>query len=59
MEVNLDTTVLKDLAKTELHCHLDGSISLGVIHQLAEIANITVSDKELKQLVLRQKMQNL
>lgn len=50
----MDKTTLKDLAKAELHCHLDGSISLGVIRQLAEMANITVpeSDKELKQLVV-------
>ncbi len=50
----MDKTILKDLAKAELHCHLDGSISLGVIRQLAEMANITVpeSDKELKQLVV-------
>jgi len=50
----LDKSTLKDLAKAELHCHLDGSISLEVIRQLAEMANITVpvSDKELKQLVV-------
>jgi len=50
----LDKTTLKDLAKAELHCHLDGSISLEVIRQLAEMANIVVpvSDKELKQLVV-------
>ena len=48
----MDKTTLKDLAKAELHCHLEVSISLGVIHQLAEMANITVSDKELKQLVV-------
>ena len=48
----MDKTTLKDLAKAESHCHLEGSISLGVIHQLAEMANITVSDKELKQLVV-------
>lgn len=50
----MDKTTLKDLAKAELHCHLDGSISLGGIRQLAEMANIMVpeSDKELKQLVV-------
>lgn len=50
----MDKTTLKDLAKAELHCHLDGSISLEVIRQLAKMANITVpvSDKELKQLVV-------
>ena len=48
----MDKTTLKDLAKAELHCHLEVSISLGVIHQLAEMANITVSDKELKHLVV-------
>lgn len=50
----MDKTTLKDLAKAELHCHLDGSISLEVIRQLAEMANITVaeSDKKLKQMVV-------
>ena len=50
----MDKTTLKDLAKAELHCHLDGSISPEVIRQLAEMANIVVpvSDKELKQLVV-------
>lgn len=50
----MDKTTLKDLAKAELHCHLDGSISLEVIRQLAKMANIVMpeSDKELKQLVV-------
>ena len=38
------------LAKTELHCHLDGSLSLPTIRQLAAMANIELptSDEELK-----------
>lgn len=50
----MDNKRLRDLAKVELHCHLDGSISLGAIRQLAEMANIAVpaSDNELKQLVV-------
>ncbi len=50
----MDKATLKNLAKAELHCHLDGSISLGVIRQLAEMANIAVpeSDDDLKQLVV-------
>lgn len=50
----MDTTTLKDLAKTELHCHLDGSISLETIRQLADMADIAVpgSDDELKKLVV-------
>lgn len=28
------------LAKTELHCHLDGSLSLPTIRQLAALVNI-------------------
>ena len=38
------------LAKTELHCHLDGSLSLPTIRQLAAMANIDLpaSDEELK-----------
>ena len=38
----MDTTTLKELAKTELHCHLDGSISLETIRQLADMADIAV-----------------
>lgn len=50
----MDKATLKNLAKAELHCHLDGSISLGVIRQLAEMANIAVpeSDDDLRQLVV-------
>jgi len=49
----LDTTTLKELAKTELHCHLDGSISLETIRQLADMADIAVpaADEDLKDLV--------
>ena len=49
----MDTTTLKDLAKTELHCHLDGSISLETIRQLADMADIAVpaADEDLKDLV--------
>ena len=38
------------LAKTELHCHLDGSLSLPTIRQLAAMTNIDLpaSDEELK-----------
>lgn len=42
------------LAKTELHCHLDGSLSLPTIRQLAALANIDLpaSDEELKHHVI-------
>ena len=48
----MDTTTLKELAKTELHCHLDGSISLETIRQLADMADIAVpaADEDLKDL---------
>ena len=42
----MDTTTLKDLAKTELHCHLDGSISLETIRQLADMADIAVPESD-------------
>lgn len=44
---------LKHIPKTELHCHLDGSLSLAVIRELAELAKISIprSDDELKNLV--------
>ena len=38
------------LAKTELHCHLDGSLSLKTIRHLADLAQIELpeDDEELK-----------
>lgn len=44
---------LKTLAKTELHCHLDGSLSLSAIRQLADLAGIAIPDQDadLKKLV--------
>ncbi|MGT2832171.1 adenosine deaminase [Streptococcus halotolerans] len=46
-------TMLHTLVKTELHCHLDGSLSLGTIRQLAEMAQISLPphDEELRALV--------
>ena len=39
------------LAKIELHCHLDGSLSLSTIRHLAELVQIDLpeDDEELKQ----------
>lgn len=34
------------LAKTELHCHLDGSLSLPAIRQLADLAQISLPDRD-------------
>ncbi len=44
---------LKDLAKVELHCHLDGSLSLFAIRQLADLAGVAVpqDDADLLKLV--------
>nr|WP_209307257.1 adenosine deaminase [Streptococcus suis] len=44
---------VNELVKTELHCHLDGSLSLGVIRQLAQMAKITIpaEDEVLRKLV--------
>lgn len=44
---------LKQLAKIELHCHLDGSLSLETIRTLAQWADIALpdSDDDLKTLV--------
>lgn len=46
----MSTIDFHGLAKTELHCHLDGSLSLPTIRQLAAMANIDLpaSDEELK-----------
>lgn len=35
---------LKKLAKIELHCHLDGSLSLETIRTLAQWAEVTLPD---------------
>lgn len=45
--------MLHQLAKAELHCHLDGSLSLVAIRQLAEMAQIPlpVRDEDLVKLV--------
>lgn len=47
------TDFYKQLAKTELHCHLDGSLSMEVIRELAKMAAIDLpdSDEELKSLI--------
>ncbi|MGT2907896.1 adenosine deaminase [Streptococcus dentiloxodontae] len=44
---------LKKLAKTELHCHLDGSLSLNAIRCLAAMAAVEIpkEDAELRKLV--------
>ena len=46
----MSTIDFHSLAKTELHCHLDGSLSLPTIRQLAAMVNIDLpaSDEELK-----------
>lgn len=46
----MSTIDFHSLAKTELHCHLDGSLSLPIIRQLADMGNIELpaSDEELK-----------
>lgn len=46
--------VLKELTKAELHCHLDGSLSLPAIRKLANMADIILpnSDKELRKYVI-------
>lgn len=47
------TVDYKKLPKTELHCHLDGSLSLSVIRQLADLAGVDLpeTDAGLKALV--------
>jgi len=49
----LTATQLHALGKVELHCHLDGSLSLPAIRQLARMADIAIpeSDTDLIQLV--------
>ena len=49
----MDFDTLHALGKTELHCHLDGSLSLRCIRQLAKMINrpLPASDDALRQLV--------
>lgn len=44
---------IEKLAKVELHCHLDGSLSLQIIRRLAELAQIVLpaTDDNLRKLV--------
>lgn len=50
----MNRETLANLAKAELHCHLDGSISLGMLRHLAELSGTLVpeTDEELKRLVM-------
>lgn len=45
---------IKELPKVELHCHLDGSLSVNAIKRLAENENLSLpeTDKSLKQSVI-------
>lgn len=49
----LTESELRALPKVELHCHLDGSLSLKAIHQLATMAGVALpeDDHELRKLV--------
>lgn len=38
---------IEDISKVELHCHLDGSTSLGLIKQLANEQNIVLDERNL------------
>ncbi|WNZ95461.1 adenosine deaminase [Streptococcus iniae] len=49
----MENKLFHNLAKTELHCHLDGSLSLEAIRKLADMAGIDIpdDDRDLKKLV--------
>ena len=49
----MDFATLHTLGKTELHCHLDGSLSLNCIRQLAPKINqpLPANDNALRKLV--------
>ncbi|EPD05499.1 adenosine deaminase, partial [Lacticaseibacillus paracasei subsp. paracasei Lpp70] len=49
----MDFQTLHQLSKTELHCHLDGSLSLSCIRQLAKMIHrkLPATDDELRRLV--------
>lgn len=54
MVAEFNEEIARALPKVELHCHLDGSISVPMIRKLAEMAHIPVpaSDEELAQKVI-------
>ncbi|ABP91689.1 Adenosine deaminase [Streptococcus suis 98HAH33] len=43
---------VNELVQTELHCHLDGSLSLGINRPLAQMGKITIpaEDEALRKL---------
>lgn len=45
----LKSEIIAQMPKVELHCHLDGSLSLSCIKELAKNAgvNITMTDEEI------------
>lgn len=49
----MENKLFHNLAKTELHCHLDGSLSLEAIRKLADMAGIDIpdDDRDLKNLL--------
>lgn len=49
----MDEKVLHDIGKVELHCHLDGSLSLEMIRKLAKRIDLALpaSDADLRKLV--------
>ena len=51
--MNLSHTELNQLPKIELHCHLDGSISITTIRVLAEKEGINLPDSDV---ALREKI---
>lgn len=58
----MNQAILHQLAKTELHCHLDGSLSLTTIRQLAELAGISLPDTDValrKQVTVSEAVESL
>lgn len=49
----MENKLFHNLAKTELHCHLDGSLSLEAIRKLVDMAGIDIpdDDRDLKNLL--------
>ena len=40
--------LIKDIAKVELHCHLDGSVSVELIKQLGAEQGIDINEQHLQ-----------
>lgn len=50
--LNMEFDIIRKLAKAELHCHLDGSVSMGILKQICREQKINLPpDDELQEMI--------